>query len=50
MGGGAHSGSGIIMGGNSSPSGSGPNNTTNVSEEWTNPSGSVTTASTLTTS
>jgi hypothetical protein len=50
MGGGANSGSGIIMGGNSSPSGSGPNNTTNVAEEWTNPSGAVTTASTLTTS
>ena len=50
MGGGADGGSGIIMGGNNSPSGSGPNNTTNVAEEWTNPSGAVTTASTLTTS
>ena len=50
MAGGAHSGSGIIMGGNSSPSGSGPNSTTNVAEEWTNPSGAVATASTLTTS
>ena len=38
------------MGGNSSPSGSGPNNTTNVSEEWTSPSGATATASTLSSS
>ena len=50
MGGGANVGSGIIMGGNGSPSGTGPNATTNVAEEWTSPSGVVATASTLTTS
>jgi hypothetical protein len=50
MGAGTDGGSGIIMGGNNAPTGTGPNNTTNVAEEWTNPSGAVVTASTLTTS
>ena len=43
MGSGTSNTSGLIMGGNNSPVGTGPNNATNVTEEWTDPTtGAVT--------